>query len=93
MADRVIPIFAGKLPSEQALRKLVRDGYGSNQIADRFGVKRDYVRSRLKSFGLAPPADRQPPTIGVPRTMQFHGPGGPVTLPRISIISDLERYS
>ena len=94
MADRVIPSYGGKLPTLDALKAHVGEGYGSNQIADRYGVTREYTRQRLKEFGLTPPHDRQPRPSETPTvTMKLFSPTGPITLPRVSMLSHMGKYA
>lgn len=75
-----------KLPSVDIIRKLVREGLGLNQIADRFGVTRDHTRRRLKELGLNPPASREASRARTIPVMTVDTPTDPVNLPRISML-------
>lgn len=93
MADRFVPKHSGKLPSVETLKNLVRDGHGSNQIADLYGVTQEYTRQRLKYFGLTPPRNSEPRPLAIRPTMQLRHPQGPITLPRVSMIASMEKYA
>ncbi|WP_146258630.1 hypothetical protein [Agrobacterium rosae] len=93
MVGRSIPVHPGKLPSAEELANLVREGHGSNQIAERFGVTGDHTRKRLKDLGLTPPKDSQPRPRSARRVMQLHGQHGPISLPRVSMLTDMEKYA
>ncbi|MGP4686142.1 hypothetical protein ACSV5K_07245 [Agrobacterium pusense] len=88
-----IPVNPGKLPSADALRQLVREGNGRTQIATRYGVTQDRVRARLKELGMKAPLHRVARPIDRLPIMTLQTDSGPVSLPRISIIQDTEKYA
>ncbi|MCZ7466423.1 hypothetical protein [Rhizobium rhizogenes] len=88
-----IPVNPGKLPNADALRQLVREGNGRTQIAARYGVTQDRVRARLKELGMKAPLYRVARPAEKLPTMTLRTDSGPISLPRISIIQDMEKYA
>lgn len=93
MAGRTAHCHGGKLPDADKLRKLVADGYGKKQIAERYGVSRDHVSRRLKRMGMTPPFDSQPAQPRQYPVMQLRGQQSRITLPHVSILAHLEKYA
>lgn len=82
-----------KLPAPGAIKKLIRQGYGRNQIAARYDVTPGRVRERLKELGLKAPADGTPkPDFKI--SIMFLGTReGLISLPRVSMIASMEKYA
>ncbi len=93
MVSFVPPKTGAKLPAPGAIKKLIRQGYGRNQIAARFDVSPGRVRERLKELGLEAPADGTPkPDIKI--SIMFLGTReGVISLPRVSMIASMEKYA
>ncbi|MGV1870914.1 hypothetical protein [Agrobacterium rosae] len=85
--------YSGKLPNADGLKQRVREGFGSNQIANRYGVSGDYVRKRMKQLDLNPPRDSVPQRSRNWPTVQLRSREGLISLPRVSILSHLEKYA
>ncbi|MBB3944675.1 transposase [Rhizobium skierniewicense] len=93
MAGRTAHCHGGKLPDGETLQKLVNDGYGKKQIAERYGVTADHVHRRLKKLGVTSPMDSKPQPARTYPVMQLRGPQRRITLPHVSILAQMEKYA
>lgn len=93
MAGRTAHCMGGKLPSIEMLEKLVSDGYGKKQIAERFGVTRDHVHKRMKKLGVTSPNDSHPKPTRTYPVMRLRGSERRITLPHVSILANMEKYA
>jgi hypothetical protein len=82
-----------KLPPAPVLRDLVNQGYGRNQIAAMYGVSLDHARKALKECGIIAPRSRDPNAHPPTPIMTLYVDGRPVNLPRVSMITNLEKYA
>ncbi|WHA40942.1 hypothetical protein [Agrobacterium larrymoorei] len=82
-----------KLPPGDALKKLIRQGFGRNQIAERYSVTPSRVRERLKELGLNAPVNGKPKPDFQISTMTLETPEGLISLPRVSMIASMEKYA
>jgi hypothetical protein len=82
-----------KLPSASVLQGLVNQGYGRNQIAARYGVSLDHMRKTLNSYGIIAPRSRNPDAHALTPIMTLYVDGKLVNLPRVSMITNMEKYA
>ncbi|KQR30491.1 hypothetical protein ASF91_17090 [Rhizobium sp. Leaf155] len=82
-----------KLPTPNTLKKLIRQGYGRNQIATRYDVSPARVRDRLTELGLKAPTNGMPGPMPMVSIIFLETREGLVSLPRVSMIASMEKYA
>ncbi len=82
-----------KLPRAEVLQEWVNKGYGRNQIAAHYNVSLDYMRITLRAYGIIAPRSRDPNAPTKPHVMTLYVEGRPISLSRVSMISDMEKYA
>jgi hypothetical protein len=81
-----------KLPPAAVLQEWVNKGYGRIQIAAHYNVSLDHMRITLRAHGIIAPRSRDPNASTKPHVMTLYVEGNPISLPRVSMISDMEKY-
>jgi hypothetical protein len=81
-----------KLPPAAVLQEWVNKGYGRIQIAAHYNVSLDYMRITLRAYGIIAPRSGDPNAPTKPHVMTMYVDGKPISLPRVSIISHIEKY-
>lgn len=75
-----------KLPDDSKLRRHVEDGMGLQQIAARYGCRKDHVRSVLTSLGIKAPDSAEPaPHPDSPQKVVVTTLFQRISLPRVSM--------
>lgn len=93
MANPARSKTGAKLPTPATLKKLIRQGYGRNQIARRYDVSPARVRDRLTELGLEALTDGMPkPDVQI-SIIFLETREGLISLPRVSMIASMEKYA